>query len=161
MTSIEITINEQQLERINAIAMNDISGLETAMFPPASIDTHLPVLIPLEVDFVPTRTSSSTFNITFTWDLHLYIAALGTGLETVNGVNIRTYLSKFANAFMKRRLLQLNDNGLAYVTDSEFRLVSGLSKAKAYPPNSGGRPTHWGCQYRLTITIENYVIQSA
>jgi hypothetical protein len=156
---MDFQLPELQFARIRAIALNDISGLSVPDYPPAFI-SNLPCLIILDDGWTPTRISQTEFNFEFVWDLHLYLSELGDGLELVNGVNARSYLGKFVNAFMSRRYLQLNDNGLAWVKETQLSLVNGLSKPKAYPPRSG-TPNYWGSQYRLTVTVQNYVLQSA
>lgn len=149
---------ETQLERINAIA-NTITGISAADYPPAEIDTRLPVLLPLVGAFTFDEYSQSEKVVVTVWDLYLYLAPANQGLDKVNQVDLYAYLDQFANAYMQRKWMQLTGSGaLAYVRNTSFELVSGLSSPITYPPR-GGTARYWGCQYRLTITSETKFTQ--
>lgn len=150
---------QTQAERIEAIIEADISGVSVAQFPPASIDTRLPVVVITVASTTYQKQASKTYNVSVEWDLWLYLKSAGASLDMVNQVDLYTYLDKFANAFLSRPDLKLDGANLAYCKDSDFQLVSALSGLQRYPPRNG-QALFWGCQYRLTTYSLNVTLHN-
>lgn len=151
---------QEQLERIQAISENDIQALKTAQASASDIQTRLPMLLPLLSRMPKSRNSQSTFSFTFQWELYFYLETFGAGYEVVNQVNLHRYVATFYDAFLSRRLLQFNDNGLKFTTDSDIELAAGLDTPLRYPPRAQQGALFWGAHFRLSITSTNYVTQS-
>lgn len=150
-------IYQAQLDRITDIITGELSGTNVAMTPPASIDTRLPVVVPLLQSDVNSKRGSTVYDFATTWRLHLYLSPVGQGLDTVNQANLYVYLGQFYQVFLSRRDLKYNGVGLPYCRDSEIQLVSALNDLQRYPPRNG-QALHWGCQYDLTIYSTNVTL---
>lgn len=152
---------QEQLQRIQAIVKHDINELHVQQTSAHDIKTKLPVLLPILSRLPKSRRDQSTLDFTFQWELYFYLQPYNLGYELVNQVNINRYVATFYDAFLSRRLLQLQDNGLKFTTDSDIDLVTGLETPLRYPPRAQQGEFFWGAHFRLGIISTNYVTQSA
>lgn len=152
-------LQQAQLDRIVAIARADLTDLKVGRFPPASIDSRLPLLLPmLSPPVTAKRRAATLYDITTTWNLYLYLQQVGADSESANQSHLYALMDGFFNAFLSRNQLQLSGSKLAYCRDTEFEMVSGIDTPQRYPPRSG-QALYWGCQYRLTVYSTNYTVQ--
>lgn len=151
---------QEQAERIRDIAEQAISGLKVSLYPPDGIDTRLPVLVPLETPLEYTKVSQTEYQITTRWELHLYLAQANSGTPSANHINLREYLDALSEAFISRDLLQYAASGnavaLPFVRNTSFRMTSGLSTLKTYPPRVG-QERYWGATFELIVTTYSII----
>lgn len=142
---------QKQYDRIIAILNDDNATLNAGYEAAAVIETRLPALILMPGTPVYTPESQGTYKVETVWNLHLYVAKYGDGLSLVNMADVISWVDNLANTFLDNEQLRLNDNGLQFVRNAQWTVVSDLSEPIRYPPRNG-QDRYWGFQSRLTVT---------
>lgn len=150
---------QEQKDRIISIIEN-ISGLTTGVsisgltrFPDTTENFPLPVCLVLPRPVTYSRIDGHGFIASVTWELHLYIRAMGTGAQTQAASEPLLLLDSFASEFLTRPQLQFNDNGLSgLVNNLEFANIQNLSDPLFYPPRNSQGSRYWGAIFTITLS---------
>jgi hypothetical protein len=153
-------------ERIKTIITND-SGL-TGIFRiedeyPAMIQAPSILIFPRQ-DSGYQHSGGNRFTTEVQFDIRVYLADVGTRLNSINNIEVVTMPDLFATAFLSRLQLQYNDAGLTSGIEGvagnlTFQIVSDLARPIEYPIGVQGAPRFWGFIVRLVIPYRT-VIQS-
>jgi hypothetical protein len=151
-------------DRIKTIIEND-SGL-TGIF---RVESEYPALIqPPAVLLFPRQDSGyqhsggNRFTTEVQFDIRVYLAEVGTRLNSINDIEVVTFPDLFATAFLSRLQLQYNDAGLTdgiegVAGNLTFQIVSDLARTIEYPIGVQGAPRFWGFIVRLTIPYRTVI----
>ena len=149
---------QEQKDRIIQIVEN-IEGLSSGVsivgltrLPDTTENFILPACLVLPRPVSYSRIDAHGFIATVTWELHLYIRAIGVGSQTQADSEPLLLLDSFASAFLTRPQLQFNGNDLqGIVNNLEFANTQNLSDPIFYPPRNSQGSRYWGAIFTIKL----------
>lgn len=143
------------ITRCNQIITNDtaLTGIFRVYENEYPATLHPPcVLILPRQDSGYQKSGGRSFLTEVQFDMHVFLAPVGTRLTAINSIEAVTLPDLFADAFLSRPQLQYNDNGIEDVVEEiRFQIASDLARPLQYPLGIPEAPRYWGFIVRLTI----------